>query len=113
MQTLDEARAAAVQAIILAGQEYMAKSVPIPDQVTGSMLIGFFSLIQPPRVNAGAMLFPLFQFIADVQKAARPFIEQARAAMTVADAYAASDAFNPSVVPAPSLDVWGTKYPED
>lgn len=112
-QTLDEARAAARQAIIDTAQEYIDKAVPSGCQITGSMLIGFAMTQQPPLTNMAGMLFPLFQFIATMQGAAQPFIAQALAAGNVADAYAAADAFDPSVVPLPKLDVWGTKYPQD
>jgi hypothetical protein len=112
-QTLDEARAAAAQAIVLSAQEYLGKTVPQWNQITGSMLIGHFQLQQPPWQNATAMLAPLFAFIYEVQRAAQPFVDQALNAGDIADAYAASDAFDPSVVPPPKIDVWGTKYPEN
>jgi hypothetical protein len=112
-QTLDEARAAAAAAIIDTAQEYMSKVVPLQNQITGSMLIGHFMIQQPPWQSATMLLAPLFAFVYEVQKAAQPFVDQALNAGTIADAYAASDAFDPSVVPPPKIDVWGTKYPEN
>lgn len=109
-QTLDEARRAAAAAIIGNAQEHLSATVPLADQITGSMLIGQFMTQNPPNAAAAAMLTPLFDFVLAVQREAQPFIAQALAAMTIEDAYAASDAYKPTIA-APTLDVWGAKYP--
>jgi len=110
-QTLDEARQASARAVIDTANEYINATVPMQDQITGSMLIGYFMVQQPQLVNAAGMLFPLFAFIAAVQQAAQPFIDAALAAGSIEEAYAVAEPFDPTVVPAPKIDVWGTAYP--
>lgn len=112
-QTLDDARQAAARGAIQRANDYINRTVPMQDQITGSMLIGYFMVQQPQMVNAAGMLFPLFAFIAAVQQAAQPFVDAALNAGSVEEAYAAAEPFDPAVVPAPKIDVWGTKYPAD
>lgn len=109
-QTLDQARLAAASSIVDTAQQYLATTVPPANQITGSMLVGKFMTDNPQNIAAMLMLKPLFDFVAEVQVEAQPFIAQALAAGTIADAYAASDSYKPTI-PAPKIDVWGTAYP--